>query len=550
LLPLDHVPLQLVWLKGQARLEKQAGGKPTRLEPGTVLTFTRPGPPLRLHPQPGNDRNTTDRCGLVFTFTAPLAADYAGYLAEQFAPCTRIPARAAAIRAALALAKALDAKQPREILSRRIFDWFAALHSLLQRRRIHLDELLSGQTDCLPAIFEEHGHTLKGLAEFLGCSPNWLRQRLQRAWKRPAQDVLHELRRRHAWCLLATPSLSIGDVARRCGFSDTSSFASTFKKETGLTPTQARETTRTGMRLPPFPRLPASNPPPPVSPKRHPADGSYSPVAVWGEAFFQFDGGVSGLVYESPFDLALNTVTNAVYWVVTLEGEAVFEAGTCRLPVKPGMVVVYPQPMNGRWITPGGAKRPWKRLWINARCKWGIDALLRTGEAHGWAAMLPMDSEPVMLATKWVDYWHTRRTTPSLVASRAGFEWLQSWWRLLCSGQVKPVVGENHAALPNLRHLLSKSFFRQIKTITEYARQLGYSRRHAIRKLRTQWDDATPARVIRRQRLAQAKLDLLHTRLSVGDIARKSLFASPGSFIPAFKKEFGMTPLAWRLARL
>ncbi|MDR1281922.1 MAG: helix-turn-helix transcriptional regulator [Opitutaceae bacterium] len=94
------------------------------------------------------------------------------------------------------------------------------------------------------------------------------------------------------------------------------------------------------------------------------------------------------------------------------------------------------------------------------------------------------------------------------------------------------------------------SFFRRIKTISGYAKQIGYSRSHTVRKLNGQWKGGTPAQIIRRQRLAQAALDLRRTRMSVTEIARRSQFASAGSFIPAFRREFGMTPLAYRQAQI
>ncbi|EIP99077.1 DNA-binding domain-containing protein, AraC-type [Opitutaceae bacterium TAV1] len=542
--------LQIVWLAGQAKLETAGGDGQIRLEPGTVWTSAKPCGPGLIHFGPGkHQRRTTGRgpaLGLKFAFAAPLAEEYAHWLARHFGQFVQLQPGSDALRAARALALALEVAKPRETISRRVFAWLAALHRALNERRLYLQDLLDGKTDLLPSIFAEHGHSIKTLAGYLGCSPAYLGRQLQRAWQQPAQDVLHALRRQHAQHLLTSTSLGIGEVARRCGFYTTSSFATTFKRETGLTPTQARHM--------PFCADPHSFHCLPAKKRRslpRRPGGQATPVAVWGDAFFQFDGGVSDMVYDTPFSLAMNAITNAVHWVVTLEGQAVFEAAGRSLRVTPGMVVIYPQPMNGQWTMPAGNGRLWKRIWLNVRCKWGIEAMLALSAAHGWAGMLPLNSSPVRLAREWVGHWHTHRNEPSVIASHAGFCWLQSWWELLHSGRMKRVTGpDGQAALPDLRQLLSKSFFRRIRTITDYAGQLGYSRRHTIRKLQAQWEDGTPAQIIRRQRLTQAALDLRHTRLSVEEIARKSQYSSTGSFIPAFRKEFGMTPLAWRLARL
>ncbi|RRK01765.1 AraC family transcriptional regulator [Opitutaceae bacterium TAV3] len=553
---------QVVWLRGRASVvgNQNVAGGPVRLEPGTVW---RPGAADRVELKAGGggEGQEEEALGLEFTFAGPLAGDYVAFLEENFGRLVRLPASAPALRAARALAAAAESGVGRVALARRVFGWLSALHEALEERQVHVKDLLRGRIDHLLPECAAHGYSVKALAAHLGCTPGWLARRLQHAWRRPAGEVLHALRVRHARELLA--SAGAGEVAWRCGFSSAASFSKAFKRATGLTPTQAREEAKQGRGLAErqeggegggqalVVRVDERGVRSGVAMRDLlPVGWEVTPVAVWGGAYFQCDGGEVDMVYDTPFDVSLNTITRGLHWVVTLEGEAVFESGGCSLTVRPGMVVVYPSPSRGRWTTPSG--RPWRRVWVKVRCNWGNEALLALGAAHGWAAVLPLASRPVRLAKKWVREWNEHRSEPSVAASRSGYEWLLSWWELLQSGRVRPLVRREggEGVLPDLRGMLLPSFFRRIKTISGYAKQIGYSRSHTVRKLNEQWKGGTPAQIIRRQRLAQAALDLRRTRLPVSEIARRSQFASAGCFIPAFKREFGMTPLAYRLAQI
>ncbi|EIP97924.1 DNA-binding domain-containing protein, AraC-type [Opitutaceae bacterium TAV1] len=544
----DATVRQVVWLRGQVTFGTM------RLEPGSVW---RPGVTDRFGREEEKAAERAGASGLEFTFAGPLAADYVNFLEENFGRMVRLPPGSPALRAARALAAAAEAGARREVMSRRVFGWLAALHETLEERQVHLQDLLRGRIDHLLPEGAAHGYSVKALAAHLGCTPGWLARRLQQAWRRPAGEVLHALRLQHARELLATTGAGAGEVAWRCGFASASSFSKAFRRAMGMTPTQARVLGKKGtggrgtkaggnaiMRVMEERRRRG-----PTELRVLPAGEDVMAATVWGGAYFQCDGGETDKAYNMPFDISINKITRGIHWVVTLEGEAVFETGGYSLTVHPGMVVVYSSPSKGRWMTPSG--RPWRRVWVKVRCDWGNEALLALGTAHGWAAMVPLASRPVRLARQCVREWNEHRNRPSVEMSRSGYEWLLAWWELLHSGRVRPLVdARGQAVLPDMREVALPSFFRRIKTITGYAKQIGYSRSHTMRKLSEQWKGGTPAQIIRRQRLAQAALDLRRTRLPVVEIARRSQFASAGSFIPAFRREFGMTPLAYRLAQI
>lgn len=544
----------VICLWGNVELETASGV--IRLAPGGVWVSAGERVAGRM-PFVFRQRNDRDGKGdvpilLEFVFAPPLAAEYAEFLARNFGRVVQLPTDGAAWRAAQMLERAAVAGESREVMSGRIFAWLTALHETLEERQVHLRDLLRGRIDHLLPECMAHGYSVKALATYLGCSPAWLAGQLRHAWRRPAGEVLHALRYRHAWALLNSLSLDVEETGRLCGFGSVSSFVTGFRRACGITPARARGK--------PVPRslqasASAADMRASLTEKQKQAEdalfmagGNETTVAaaMWSGPYFQFDGGVSEVMYAHPYDLAINTITNAVHWVLTLEGEAVFECGNHSLTLKPGMVLIHPQPLNARLATDG--ELPWKRLWIKVRGEWGVEALTALGIAHGWVARVPLSSRPVQLAREWVAYWSSHRGEPSIVGSRAAYEWFLEWWRFLCiHGNGLDTMDER---LPDLMPFLSRSFFRRIKTIEGYAAEIGYSREHTSRKLRAQWTTGTPAQVIRRHRLAQSALDLKHTRMSVAEIAQRARYASAGTFIVAFKKRYGKTPLAWRLGTM
>ena len=77
--------------------------------------------------------------------------------------------------------------------------------------------------------------TLNDVASQLYLSPQTLRRRLAAEGK-SYQGVKDDLRRDTAIHLLASPHLTLDEVAEKVGFSETSTFHRAFKKWTGVTP--------------------------------------------------------------------------------------------------------------------------------------------------------------------------------------------------------------------------------------------------------------------------------------------------------------------------
>lgn len=93
--------------------------------------------------------------------------------------------------------------------------------------------LLQASREALPALAE--------VAAQLSISPSTLKRRLQKEGA-SFQALLDATRRQRALALLQQPALTIEQVGRRLGYSDVANFTRAFRKWTGASPTEWRNT--------------------------------------------------------------------------------------------------------------------------------------------------------------------------------------------------------------------------------------------------------------------------------------------------------------------
>jgi two-component system response regulator YesN len=82
--------------------------------------------------------------------------------------------------------------------------------------------------------------SLKEVAEHVGRNPAYFSHLLSRQKKVTFRELLRTIRIRHACRLLASSSLSIQEIASRCGFPNANHFSRVFKEMTGTTPREYR----------------------------------------------------------------------------------------------------------------------------------------------------------------------------------------------------------------------------------------------------------------------------------------------------------------------
>lgn len=84
--------------------------------------------------------------------------------------------------------------------------------------------------------FHRPGLSLKEVADHVGRNPSYFSHLLSRQKKVTFRELLRTIRIRHACRLLTSTSLSIQEIAGRCGFPNANHFSRVFKKVTGTTP--------------------------------------------------------------------------------------------------------------------------------------------------------------------------------------------------------------------------------------------------------------------------------------------------------------------------
>ncbi|MBC2603366.1 helix-turn-helix domain-containing protein [Puniceicoccus vermicola] len=516
----------LLVLEGETLIEESMGH--LLLRRNTVL-LCRPEEPILL--RAGGQKRTEV---LELVLAGSLVRDYAHQLGKIYGRVLRLPED----RDSRALLKKL-VKRGTELSAMDLFHWISGLHEVAKIQIQNLGQLLEGGSSLLADIAERNAFSVKSIALELGCTVN----HLSRSWTRYGHSSLvrqvRDMRLALAKRLLEDSDLPLDAIAGRCGFSCGSAFCASFKKEAGKTPGAWRKLHRSSRSVSSSAHQGRLKPFKDELRMEEIRGHDERPVCLWNGPFFQFDGGEVSFPYHAPYNLALNSITTAFTWVCTLEGRAEFEIDGKRLQVEPGTVVIHPKPLRAKWHTPD--QQPWKRVWIHMRDDWSIRLISELSASYAWAFKIPLDSEPVSFARKWVERWNAGRGIPSIPRSRSAYKWLCSWESLVRDGKAVPL------ALPNLLDFQTESFCGRIGTISDYAEAIGFSRAYLSRRLGEQWNGGTPFQIVRRHRLAQAAHELRSQRNEkIRVIGERALYANTSAFIAAFKKEFGMTPLAYR----
>ena len=516
----------IVILEGEVHIEENVGNL---LLPQNTILLCRSDEPVLLK---AGRRESAKAIEVILS--GSLATEYTSQLSKIYGRVLRLPEE----RSSRTLTQKL-VKLGSELPAADLFYWISGLHEAAKIQLHNLGQLLEGGTAVLYDLAERNAFSVQSIALELGCTVNHLCRWWQRYGHDPLVPQVRKMRLELAMQLLSRSNMSLDTIARHCGYSCGSSFCASFKGITGTTPGRWRKDRKD---LVPNPRKILRKPLSPFLDDLHMEEltgHDERPICLWEGPFFQFDGGEVSFPYRAPYNLSLNSITSSYMWVCTLEGQAEFEIDGERILAEPGSVIFFPKPLTAKWHTP--EQKPWRRVWVQMRDPWSQRIFSELADSKGWAFRIPLDSDPVPLARKWVERWNAGRGIPSVSRSRAAYQWLLSWEKLLHSPQAKA------HPFPKRLRIQDKSCYQRIGTISSYAKAVGYSRSYLTRRLGEQWQGGTPSQIVRRHRLAQAAHELRNQRnKKVGTIASRALYSNTSAFIAAFKKEFGVTPLAYR----
>ncbi|MDX2185526.1 MAG: AraC family transcriptional regulator [Opitutaceae bacterium] len=239
-------------------------------------------------------------------------------------------------------------------------------------------------------------------------------------------------------------------------------------------------------------------------------------------------------------NFALAAIEPHFIWRMTIAGQAWLEHGERRVLLEPGSVFSAVVPIPARII----AKRdgtPWRSLHVSLGGARAIESARWVLGRLGMIQKLPLD--PTFLDK-------TQGLIQGLVAkpgwdehdwSSAAYDWFQAWWRL-AEKQGGPATWIEATA--SGKETGTGAF----STVKEFAAKLGYSPSYLSRKITAAWNKS-PGKALRDARMQEAARLLVEESLSVQQISQVVGYATSGSFVRAFRREFGLSPLVYRHSR-
>jgi AraC-like DNA-binding protein len=244
---------------------------------------------------------------------------------------------------------------------------------------------------------------------------------------------------------------------------------------------------------------------------------------------------------RTPQRLEFETFNATATWILTLGGEASYRVRGRTFRLTAGTVLVFQSMDEGVIVHPkkGGV---WHHLWLAVGGEPALAVVDHVVRHHGQVHHLP-DAERCRRAARGLlRAARAKKLRAPQDWSVRTHGWLNAWWLDAAEGAA-PILAPLKTRAGARRALLAAG------TLKEMARKLGYSRSYLTRRLKGMWDGVPSAALLRVERLKEAARLLRTTGRSVGDIATQQGYSRAGSFIAAFKAEFGVTPLRYRHQR-
>lgn len=426
------------------------------------------------------------------------------------------------------------------------FDWMTLVHETLEAERVPLNQLFRLDAKDERALAPFTRYTLAEIASALGFSPGRLSGKLQARWGEKPQHVFARARMALAAKLLEEGEAPLPEIASQCGYRSHRAFDKAFLRHHGQRADDYREARRLCAsstqvfanetadaqlksplaRMDPFSdSIAVSN-----RPKMDEWDGPYFRIICCG---------LVERLPQSPRVLAHSTINSRhLCLLLSLEGQAIFHLQGKHITLRPGMLLAYPNPISA---TITESTEGWRHFFINLEGPFA-QGFFNYVLARGGALIELSDFSPLLPLAQEVSERVNRGE------QRTALEWSRLAFRILIAWALATEAKGTrlHPVPLELWRLAPDPAQAPLRSVTEYAAKLGYSRQHTTRMLKAQWGTGCPARTILFARLDRAAAQLRNTNQPVQRIAAQHGFGSPSGFIRAFKRVFQLTPLAYR----
>jgi len=225
-------------------------------------------------------------------------------------------------------------------------------------------------------------------------------------------------------------------------------------------------------------------------------------------------------------------------WEYVVSGTMYYQLHGEKYRVEAGQALVIQRPDPG-WLIRPCEKEPLHVIWVQVTGPLALEVFGYLHHKYGQVQSFPPGCETVRLAKRLIREVAKDPQRPAYYWSELTFRWLNAWGRSAEENYhpLKPVSLE--AVKPS--RLVSYTS----KTIKHFAAEMGYSRAYLTQKLKEQWRES-PGRVLRDVRLREAERLLRTTPMSIQQVAAAVGYATPGSFIRAFSKQYRQTPRAYQ----
>jgi AraC-like DNA-binding protein len=239
---------------------------------------------------------------------------------------------------------------------------------------------------------------------------------------------------------------------------------------------------------------------------------------------------------DSPHeDLGFGAMSLIAGWIHVTEGTVLLREGSRQTEIRAGDSILYCGPLYAELSFLETSKLKRVGLYGEESTKLVVQLIERYG------SFFRFDFQSAVF-----DEFEKLQRLADDKAVRPSHEWSTAcygWWLALCRelALFNPGIDSGHKLVPNSR-LVGVEY----PTFRSYATQLGYNPDYLSRRLKKLWNISSATNMLRDGRLQKAEKLIIETRLPISEISKKVKYSRTSSFISAFKKRYGSTPLSYR----